>query len=124
MENIFKNAYLGKAYKTRDGHKAVFYNHHNSYVRERANYVTMILEDHESIYRWYYDGTAADYQEHLDIISEWEDETNEEELDKMAIEECDKILKDEIFSYNGAECVVLSDAEKCWKLGYCQGIKK
>lgn len=84
MTNIFKNACFGKAYKTRDGRKAVFYNHHNGYAREKANYVTMILENQESIYRWYYDGTATDYQEHLDIVSEWNEPINEEELDELA----------------------------------------
>lgn len=74
MKNIFKNAYFGKIYKTKDGRKTVFYNHHNGMARLRANYVTMILEGQESIYRWYYDGTAADHQEHLDIVSEWDDE--------------------------------------------------
>lgn len=76
MNNIFKNAYFGKPYMTRDGRRAVFYNHHNGYAREKANYVTMILEGQESIYRWYYDGTAADHQEHLDIVSEWGKELN------------------------------------------------
>lgn len=84
MNNIFENAFLRKAYKTRDGRKAVFYNHHNGFARERANYVTMILEGQESIYRWYYDGTAHDKQEHLDIVSEWKETISEEELDSLA----------------------------------------
>lgn len=74
MNNIFENAYFGKSYKTKDGRKAVFYNHHNGSARARANYVTMILEGQESIYRWYYNGVAAEHQEHLDIVSEWQEE--------------------------------------------------
>ncbi len=92
--NIFRNAYLGKAYKTRDGRKAIFYNHHNSHAREKANYVTMILENQESIYRWYYDATAADHQEHLDIVSEWHEEINEEELDRLAKEYFHSLSRD------------------------------
>lgn len=84
MENIFKDAHLGKAYKTRAGHKAVFYNHHAAYASERAKYVTMILENREGIYRWYYDGTAFEGQEYLDIISEWQEEVNDEEIKKLA----------------------------------------
>lgn len=84
MKNIFENAYLGKAYKTRDGRKVIFYNHHSASAREHAKYVTMILEGQESIYRWYYDGTALDYQEHLDIVSEWEESINKEKLYNIA----------------------------------------
>lgn len=89
MENMFENAYIGKAYRTRDGRKAIFYNHHDAFAREGAKYVTMILEGEESIYRWRYNGTAHDYQEHLDIVSEWQEEIeiSEEELDELAEDE-------------------------------------
>ena len=39
-------------------------------------------------------------------------------LEQKAIENVDKILKDEIFYFNDTACVVLSDAEQC----YIQGL--
>lgn len=45
-------------------------------------------------------------------------------LEFESIEECSKFLEGETFIYNDAECVVLSDAEKCYVLGYKKAIDK
>lgn len=115
MRNIFKDAYFGKQYKLKNGKKAVYI--------DKKYYHYLIIEGRSIAFPYNTNGSSHGYDE-LDAVSEWKEPINEEELDKMAIEECDKLLKDEVFTYNGSECVVLSDAEKCWKLGYCQGIKK
>lgn len=44
-----------------------------------------------------------------------------EDLEDKAIDECSKLLKGETFVCNGVECVVLSDAERCYKEGYKAG---
>lgn len=46
------------------------------------------------------------------------------QLEYKAIEECGKLLMDETFEYNNVECVVLSDAEKCYIQGYKDAIDK
>lgn len=45
-------------------------------------------------------------------------------LEFESIEECSKFLEGETFIYNDAECVVLSDAEECYVLGYKKAIEK
>lgn len=120
MNNIFENAYFGKPYRTKNGRKAVFYNHHNSHAREKARYVTMILEGQESIYKWYYDGTAADCQEHLDIVSEWEEPIDGEKLDKLADNYAKNLFPNEDNVYTEAlrkECGrdFKAGYRKCWE---------
>lgn len=45
-------------------------------------------------------------------------------LEFESIEECSKFLEGETFIYNDAECVILSDAEECYVLGYKKAIEK
>lgn len=45
-------------------------------------------------------------------------------LEFESIEECSKFLEGETFIYNDTECVVLSDAEECYVLGYKKAIEK
>lgn len=81
MENIFKNAYFGKAYETRDGSKAV-------YIGDN----TCLIEGCKTGLIYSYNGRLVDFQEHgIDIVSEWHKEINEEELGKIAIEESKKL---------------------------------
>lgn len=69
MENIFENAYFGKAYKTRDGKKALF---------SRKDGDTFDLETEECYNPVRSDGsflfTKEGYESCGDIISEWEDD--------------------------------------------------
>ncbi len=51
-------------------------------------------------------------------------EFDEDLLDMIAIEKVGILLKDETFNYNDLECVVLSDAENCYKEGYKEGYLK
>ena len=43
--------------------------------------------------------------------------------DNKVIERVGEILKDEVFIHEGVECVVLSDAEKCYIQGYKDAIE-
>lgn len=45
-------------------------------------------------------------------------------LEFESIEECSKFLEGETFIYNDVECVVLSDAEECYVLGYKKAVDK
>lgn len=79
MENIFKNAYFGKPYKTRDGRRALFM---------RKDEGTFDLETEESYNPVRADGTflytKEGYESSCDIVSEWQEEINEEELEELA----------------------------------------
>lgn len=81
MKNIFENAYFGKAYKTRDGRKAILVNWSDRmtkvflYVKERD------MEFYgEEMYEL--DGTTSKGSTPHDIVSEWT--IDEEELDNLA----------------------------------------
>lgn len=87
-KNIFKNAYFGKAYKTRGGDKVIL-------VTLLDNVAYLLIEENigktslfgNHIHPYRLDGICTEYQGYaLDIVSEWEKEINEEELDKLAEE--------------------------------------
>lgn len=110
QNNIFKNAYFGKAYKTRDGKKAIYHGseEHKSGDGRIWLYHYLMLEPEISdflgknevinLYEAYINdngigrfanlkyckgsGANAGY----DIISEWKEEINDEELDSLAAE--------------------------------------
>lgn len=92
MKNIFENAYFGKAYKTRDGRKAIFVEMiNNSSFFEKYTKVYSCI--HESGQRLFYTQEGNDVTRNCidkdslyNIVSEWE-EVNEEELDKLAYDE-------------------------------------
>lgn len=82
MNNMFENAYFGKAYKTRDGRKAYFRHYQHGDLRPY-----MCLIDGEE--HWYrlngknYVWKEDDYDNPIDIVSEWQETINEEELDRL-----------------------------------------
>lgn len=90
MENIFENAYFGKIYRTKDGRKAAFVNWNGIktkvflYVKERD------MEFYgEEMYDL--DGTTSKGSTLHDIVSEWNEEINEEEYEnkiKSLINSC------------------------------------
>lgn len=105
MENVFKDAYFGKAYKTRDGRKAIYriccLNHHlftetDIFQCNDEGYVT---------------GTIIPVS-NLDIISEWNTEKSKEELDRVAT-----------LSYRNTFIGEASDAE-IYRIGYINGYRK
>ena len=91
MHNIFENAYFGKAYKTRDGRKAVLitYNQRNKqspYVCAVSCYFDGSIKS--VCHNFYPNGQLHDNLETVnDIVSEWEEHVDEE-LDKMSYVEC------------------------------------
>lgn len=82
MENIFKNAYFGKAYRTRNGKKAIYLGYTNNSI-----YHICFIEDESNKTLYFNNGDAWGHQRKGnnvdDIVSEWQ-EVNEEELDKLA----------------------------------------
>lgn len=72
--NIFENAYFGKAYKTRDGRKAV-------YIQEDC----CIVEGNMDTFSYFDDGHCSMFSEEcdIDIVSEWQEPINEEKLDEV-----------------------------------------
>lgn len=76
MDNIFENAYFGKPYKTRGGDKALFQ------YKDTCQAHLITESEHIDVYL---DGIIDSrfFDANLDIISEWEEPINEEELDEI-----------------------------------------
>lgn len=83
--NMFEDAYFGKPYRTRDGRKAVYLGDNTCWI-----------EGGETEIGYSRNGLFVDIQEHsIDIVSEWKEEINEEELDKLAIDNSYDLLPEE-----------------------------
>lgn len=71
MENVFENAYFGKAYLTRDGRKAI-------YMGSNCDSHLAVIEGTPYIWEYRDDGTldenlACSNDRTMDIVSEWKD---------------------------------------------------
>lgn len=80
MNNIFENAYFGKAQKTRDGRQAIY-----TIMSCGSHWLTI----QDTSFTWEYNDNgklASNIDNALDIVSEWEETINEEELDRLAEE--------------------------------------
>lgn len=90
MKNIFKNACFGKAYKTRDGRKAIYIKEklvHESLSHTDVLYAQLVLETGDILEVVKEIGVSNGTQliyDNLDIVSEWYEEISEEKLDELA----------------------------------------
>lgn len=89
MDNIFKNAYFGKAYKTKDGRKAVCIDSkfdslflHLGVLNRLGTFITYSVNTTTG----FFSEGGREHSCELDIVSEWQEEINEEELHKLATE--------------------------------------
>lgn len=97
MNKIFENAYFGKPYKTRDGRKVLYHSYNNIYPdNPYQSHHNLILEKKDGIRDtvWIWCNDYGHVEEHVegewlyetnsDIVSEWKEPINDDELDKMA----------------------------------------
>lgn len=110
MNNIFKDAYFGKAYKTGDGRKAIYIQAcHNDGEFHNELVVSEISGRKFGLYRD--DGSFYTKESHENIVSEWQEEINEEELDRLARIEGAKAINHFVnreqpkFAFEGADLV-------------------
>ena len=81
--NIFENAKFGDKFRTRDGRMAIYLgeSHHQELAVHDGDDYYDVYKDYNS------DGTYdANDMKILDIVSEWQEPIDEEELEKMAEE--------------------------------------
>ena len=115
--NIFQSAYFGKAYKTRDGRKAI-------YIQEDC----CIVEGNRDVFSYFDDGHFSIPLEEcdIDIVSEWQEPIDKDKLDKITIEEKNKYKERLPFYYEfphsendlNIRCIGFIDG---FKAGYYQG---
>ena len=85
MTNIFENAHFGKAYKTRDGSKAIFIcQRTNNKIWDLTRPYACIVEGYGEIWNYFSNGRlyiGDGFETENDIISEWQEEINEVALE-------------------------------------------
>lgn len=94
MENIFKNAYFGKSYKTRDGRKAIYITHaddrYDIALEGSCGTFSFLLRGGILIsyanYDTIYERRCIDTMIDSDIISEWTEEDDKNKLENLADE--------------------------------------
>lgn len=120
MKNIFENAYFGKPYKTRDGRKAVFSN--GCLPGEQATVHLLVSTIPPRLMRYEFDGTRRDTDNRsLDIVSEWQEEIDEEKLDKLAKQKYPPKTKYGFSEFGGFHVEITEYREKeieAFKAGY------
>lgn len=98
MKNIFENAYFGKPYKTRDGRKAIYLG--NSHKKYGEDEIITILDGNLSFHIVELNGLCKSLCTcPSDIVSEWQEEINEEELDELAWKSLDKEVGGKISTF-------------------------
>lgn len=81
-KNVFEDAYFDKAYKTRDGRKAIFVINMGGHY---GHPYRLVIENEDNFFNYDKYGRMAKIEMNSDIISEWHEEINEVELDRLAI---------------------------------------
>lgn len=109
MINTFKNAYFGKAYKTRDGRKAIYCKYEMIYgvVPNSEHSITkhLLLINNMQFVNVFEDGTTVKEKEYPnDIVSEWQEPIDEEKLNKIATESYPYFFSDDIDTWEEAYC--------------------
>lgn len=94
MKNIFEGAYFGKRYKTRDDRDAIYCKYKLFYgvVPNSKHSITkhLLLINNMQWVNVFDDGSTVIGKEYPnDIVSEWTEEVNDEELEKLAVEYAD-----------------------------------
>lgn len=115
--NIFENAFLGKAYKTRDDRKAIYC---ESYENSSHTVIHRLLSKGPFGFRLVNtlsNGNIFSFRmDKDDIVSEWKEEVNEEELDKLAMTAYAKSEIPVPYDDCSIECI------ECYKIGFRAGV--
>lgn len=102
MNNIFKNAYFGKAYKTKGDKKAI-------YTITSCDSHWLAVQD--TSFTWEYNDNGelvSGIDNAMNIVSEWPEKIDEESLDRKANE----------YVGNNGGCEHYDDGVEAYKAGY------
>ena len=123
MNNMFKNAYFGKAYKTRGGRKAVYISHESVYPFRYAlslgGVSCAMYKDNGT-----YDMLVQLDNYQADIVSEQQEEIDEEHLDDLAYDYNEKRQHNYWWENDYTVCVCeVSEVRKAFEAGYKAAMK-
>jgi hypothetical protein len=105
--NIFENAKFGDKFRTRDGRRAIY----GFTVDERH---ILIVEDFSAVFRFDDSGVSNYPNDKIDIVGKWQDPINEEELDKIAIDDIFKVLNQDYLDGK----ISFNKIKEIYKAGY------
>lgn len=108
MVNIFENAYFGKAYKTRDGRKAIYLRNficNGIYHFVSTGDIEFTVNDKGNVDKIYQFGA--------DIVSEWKESIDDEKLDELANED-----------FENDKFTNIPQIETYYKIGFKVGYRK
>lgn len=124
MKNIFKDAFFGKAYKTRDGRKVIYCGtfENDSLFNTKVVINTDVDQTSDYIdFRWYtQEGKSSIADSPDDIVSEWEESIDEGKLGELAYDICHNKIKGEQ-GFVDDDIYVL---ERGFKAGYNKALSK
>lgn len=128
MESIFKDSYFGKPYRTRDKRKAIYHSYDNIYPdNPYQTHHNLILEEKDDVRDtiWIWCNDYGHCEEHIeggwlnetnsDIVSEWEEDINEGELDKLAKKYTDKYATPNTFQHTIMEGSYKNGYKQAWE---------
>lgn len=121
--NIFKDAYLGKAYTTRDGRKAIYVEcFKNVYGNTAHRLISKGLFGYRNVNTMADGNIFKGRMDKDDIVSEWHEEISEEELDEAFN---DYIVNERAKCGNDKDvCEVISTDNVWLKEGFKAGFHK
>lgn len=120
MNNIFENAYFGKAYRTKDGRKAVYLSAYKcNSDAEGEHVVHRLVTEHDGIFVVHNDGSYAqnDIYSDWNVVSEWQEPIDEVKL-------TDKSLAAAIECNLETGNSMTADQEYWYQQGYYDGYSK
>lgn len=134
MRNIFEGAYFGKEYRTKDNTIVRFIK--QNYADDFSIYIPKCKYSVETTHRYnskgeFYLGDGEYGHGALDIISEWEEEIDEEELDDIVNKLCVEKFIDSVdmkdivcnLTYDLAQAAIEAYEIGC-KAGYRKALEK
>lgn len=118
MDNIFENAYFGKAYKTRDGRKAIYAGKLPS-----TNLHRLLVEDTLDTFNYDEFGSFKPHGDSVfDIVSECHEEINDEELRKFIEDYAERMMRIHCREHDlNIPNHIIKDA---FRIGFGDGFKK
>lgn len=116
MENIFKDAYFGKPYKTAGGQKALY--------QYRDSTLAHLFTEGDEIDVYISDGRVDSrfFDSKNDIVSEWEEEIDEDKLQALQAKCLAEDIENGVMKRNMSH--YCPNDEQSWIQGYAVGFYK
>ncbi len=107
MTSIFENAKFGDKFRTRAGRMAIYQNGNDEFHHLFLSSCDILVDSYGYL-------NCKEFPSGLDIVSEWQEPINEEELDKLAVDDIFKVLNSDYFDGK----ISFNKLKEIYKAGY------